>query len=353
MATRAVGKGGAGRAGLGRRLAPRVRSAGWLRMAPRRSSRAALWCQRLAVFAVPYLAIVVVGHRLGQIETTAAYWLLGIGAVVLLASLVCGLVGFRDLWVHGHRGGMRALRGMVLASLLLLPFGYSALLAFALPPLNDVSTDLADPPEFQAAENDRDEGMNPITDPDAARRTAQLAAYPALAARSYSGDIDRVFRAVFALVSERDWTVLAEAAEVGQAPIDVEGSGLTARPSVREDGSLARVAVPAERPDPNALAQTGPIAGERLGADRPVEGDLSQANSDLGGDERYVEALATSAVFGFETDVVIRLVEEDDRTVVDLRAASRYGRHDLGANAALIQDFLTDLDDALQGLAGE
>ena len=88
------------------RLAPRKRAAGWLRMAPRRSSRAARWCQRLAVFALPYLVFVVLGARFGLIETTATYWLLGIGAVVLLAAIVCGLVGFRDLWVNGDRGGI-------------------------------------------------------------------------------------------------------------------------------------------------------------------------------------------------------------------------------------------------------
>ena len=324
-------------------------------MAPRRSSRPAWWCQWLAIFALPYLGFVVLGHRFGLIETTATYWLLGIGAVVLLSSLVCGLVGFRDLWVRGDRGGMRALRGMALASVLLLPFAYAGYLAFALPPLDDVTTDLSDPPEFSAAENDREEGMNAIRSPDAAARAAQLAAYPALAARSYSGDIERVFKAAFALVSERDWEVLAEAAEIGEAPIDVEDSGLTARPSRLPDGSLVRVPVPRNRPDPSTPDEAGPIAGERLGADREVaaEGDLSRTRAINDGDERYIEALASSAVFGFETDVVIRLVEEEDRTIVDLRAASRYGRHDLGANAALIQSFLADLDDALQGLAGE
>lgn len=339
-----------------RRLAPRARTAGWLRMAPRRSSRWAWWCQRLAVFTVPYLAIVVLGHRFGLIETIATYWLLGLGAVVLLASIACGLVGFRDLWVHGHRGGMRSLRGMVLASLLLLPFAYAGVLAFALPALNDVTTDVADPPDFSAAEDDRTDAMNPLTPLDADARAAQRKAYPQLAARSYSGDIDRVFEAVVALVTEREWTVLAEAQEVVDDPVDVEGSAASARPARDAEGRLLRVPIPRERPDPDAPLDLGPISGERLDVAR--DGDLSGANeaSERGldaGDERYLETLATSAIFGFETDVVIRLVEEDERTVVDMRAASRYGRHDLGANAALIGEFLADLDASLQGLAGE
>ena len=68
-------------------------------------------------------------------------------------------------------------------------------------------------------------------------------------------------------------------------------------------------------------------------------------------DERYIEAVATSFLFGFQTDVVIRIVEEEDGTLVDMRSSSRHGSHDLGSNAKQIVDFMNDLDTALQGLS--
>ena len=35
----------------------------------RRRSKYAEWCQRLALFAIPYMAIAILGHRLGYFDT--------------------------------------------------------------------------------------------------------------------------------------------------------------------------------------------------------------------------------------------------------------------------------------------
>lgn len=323
----------------------RRRGPGWLRMAARRSSTAARWCQRLAVFAVPYLAVVLLGHRLGAIETPAVFWLLSLGATMLLAALVLGMVGFHDLWTHGHRGGMRSFRGSVLALIMLAPFAFFAAKAFMLPPIADVSTDLADPPPFEAALDDRAEGTNAIRDLDAAHRTQQLSAYPGLAARRYSGDIDLVLKAVLELISDRDWEVLAQEVEEPVVPVDVEGSAREAAPTTTAEGLPLRVPVPTARPDPESVDEAPEIAAVRVAADR---GDDAREDAD----ERYIEALATSDLLGFESDVVIRLVEIDEETVVDMRSASRYGVHDLGANAARIEAFMRDLDEALRSLSG-
>lgn len=56
-----------------------------------------------------------------------------------------------------------------------------------------------------------------------------------------------------------------------------------------------------------------------------------------------VEAAAHSLLFGFANDVVIRIAYDGDRTVVDMRSRSRFGSHDLGANAKIIDSFLTEL----------
>ena len=341
MAARARARSGA------RSLPLRTRGPGWLRMAARRNSRAAIWCQRLAVFCVPYLLIVVLGHRSGAIETPATLWLLGLAAALLVLSVALGLIGFHDLWTRGDRGGMRSLRGLVLAGLMLAPFAWSGLLAFTLPPIHDVSTDLTDPPDFEAAEVDRDAAANPIRAPDGA---LQLAAYPTLAARRYTGDIDLVARAVFELVSERDWTVLAEASEDRVDPIDVEDSAATARPVLADNGAPLRVPVPRTRPDP-AAADVAPEIGTTRVAAGERSGDLSQVRARDEADERYVEALAASPVLGLPADVVIRLTEVDDVTIVDMRSASRYGAHDLGDNARRIEAFMNDLDEVLGNLS--
>jgi uncharacterized protein (DUF1499 family) len=57
-----------------------------------------------------------------------------------------------------------------------------------------------------------------------------------------------------------------------------------------------------------------------------------------------VEATATSRVFRFVDDVVIRVRPEGTGSKVDLRSKSRDGRGDVGANAARIRAYVTALE---------
>lgn len=59
--------------------------------------------------------------------------------------------------------------------------------------------------------------------------------------------------------------------------------------------------------------------------------------------EGRIEAVATTLLYGFEDEVVIRIAPAEAGSVVDLRSRSRIGRGDLGANAARIRSFLEDL----------
>jgi uncharacterized protein (DUF1499 family) len=58
-----------------------------------------------------------------------------------------------------------------------------------------------------------------------------------------------------------------------------------------------------------------------------------------------IEAVATSAVFGFQDDIVIRVRPEAGgrASVVDMRSKSRDGKGDLGANANRIRAFVARL----------
>jgi uncharacterized protein (DUF1499 family) len=63
-----------------------------------------------------------------------------------------------------------------------------------------------------------------------------------------------------------------------------------------------------------------------------------------------IEAVAKTLVLALPVDVSIRIVSDDDGTLVDMRSASRIGAHDLGDNARRIRAFFADLDLALQGV---
>ena len=66
----------------------------------------------------------------------------------------------------------------------------------------------------------------------------------------------------------------------------------------------------------------------------------------------HLEAVATTPVFGFRQDVVIRIVPDGDGALVDMRSAARNAAHDLGEDAERIRGFFDDLDTALQGVTG-
>lgn len=66
------------------------------------------------------------------------------------------------------------------------------------------------------------------------------------------------------------------------------------------------------------------------------------------GTELTIEAVAYTLLLGFPVDVAVRLTDEGTSTYVDMRAVSRYGRHDLGDNARRVTGFLTALDAAVK-----
>jgi len=59
--------------------------------------------------------------------------------------------------------------------------------------------------------------------------------------------------------------------------------------------------------------------------------------------ESVFEGYATTRVFGFVDDFVVRIAEVDGGCVVDMRSKSRDGVGDLGANAARIEAFFAQL----------
>ena len=59
-----------------------------------------------------------------------------------------------------------------------------------------------------------------------------------------------------------------------------------------------------------------------------------------------IEAVARTLVMGFREDISIRVRAADKGVRIDMRSASRYGRHDFGSNARRIEGLLTEFADA-------
>ena len=62
----------------------------------------------------------------------------------------------------------------------------------------------------------------------------------------------------------------------------------------------------------------------------------------------YIEALDRTLVIGFYDDVVIRIDGDARESRIDVRSASRYGRHDLGRNANRVRRLFAELRTQLE-----
>ncbi len=160
-------------------------------------------------------------------------------------------------------------------------------------------------------------------------RQVQLDAYPGLSGRRYEGALDRVYQGARKVAIAYGITITAE-------------DGLDNILADLEDLVV----------DPAKVAQSAEAVGEvPIPEARPLETPLVPQIGGSG--DVLLQGEWRSPVFGFRFDVVIRLREEAETTLVDMRAASRYGPHDLGMGAALVESYLKALDAELLGIAGD
>lgn len=145
-----------------------------------RPSRAAIWSGRIARFTLAVLIVTVVAHRFDLISTQTGLALLGIGWGLAAFALISGIVGIRSIWAFGLEGVGAAFAGIVLAVLILAVPAYFAVLLQTSPPINDVTTDTADPPALAVAAQLRTPDMNPTAYPGAGAARIQEETYPDL-----------------------------------------------------------------------------------------------------------------------------------------------------------------------------
>jgi len=94
--------------------------------------------------------------------------------------LVMAAVAGLDIWVTGRQGAARVFVGSVVAlALLALPAG-AWVLSLNTPQINDVSTDLTEPPEFTEAKDERTADANPVDYPGEHFAELQRQNYPDL-----------------------------------------------------------------------------------------------------------------------------------------------------------------------------
>lgn len=111
-------------------------------------SRPARWSPTLAWFALVVTVLSALMIRLGRIDYQSGFIAMGLGLAIALVAVGLSLVGFIRIWQEGRRGLGSAIKGLMLAALVLTYPAFMGLKAVTLPAINDVSTDTEDPPAF-------------------------------------------------------------------------------------------------------------------------------------------------------------------------------------------------------------
>lgn len=132
----------------------------------------AIWTSRIAIFAAAAALVTAGLHRLSLLQTpvalTIAYILIAAAALAFVMAAIAAL----DIWVTGRQGTARVLCGAIVAlGILAVPAGVWVM-SLRWPAINDVTTDLAEPPEFTVAKEERGPDANPVDYP--ADRFAEL-----------------------------------------------------------------------------------------------------------------------------------------------------------------------------------
>jgi uncharacterized protein (DUF1499 family) len=241
-------------------------------------SRPAKWSPMVAWFAILVTVMSTLLIRFGRIDTESGFTALGIGLGLGVVAIVLSLLAFIRIWQEGRRGLSSAVKGIVLAALLLGYPAWFAVKAAALPPIRDVSTDTENPPPFsrsRAALAARDGYVPPEPPPEA--REAQRESYEQIAPLSLDMGTEEAFALVGKAARNLGWQVIEEG-----------------RPNARTGAA-------------------------------------------------HLEAVARTLVLRLPEDVTVRVRPRADGARIDIRSASRIGRHDLGSNAKRIRAFLDEV----------
>ncbi len=177
----------------------------------RRVSNATVWSRRIAVFSAVLFLTAGLGHRIGFLSTPDFFPILGTVAAFAILALLFAVRALFLFWHYGGKGGGSLLFAILVALLVLTPFGITAYRGVTLPLLNDVSTDTDDPPELAAAAAQRTDGMNRIEPFTPERRKLQHDNYPTATGRRYEAPIAQVAEVVQEVLDDRRWPIIGSA----------------------------------------------------------------------------------------------------------------------------------------------
>jgi uncharacterized protein (DUF1499 family) len=187
------------------------------------TSRLATWSARLAWFALVVAVFSIIIVRSGILEIGPSLATFAAALIFAGLAIVLAFGGFVVIWRQGLGGLGRAVTGLAVGLVLLAYPGYLGYRASKLPTINDITTDLGDPPRFDVLARLRPRGSSSY--PGAQTAALQQKAYPDLDPLEYRAPPQLSYKVALNIVTKRGWHI------VDSAP-----------PAARRDGTIEAVA---------------------------------------------------------------------------------------------------------------
>ncbi|WP_421361970.1 DUF1499 domain-containing protein [Agrobacterium rosae] len=294
-------------------------------------SHAAYLSRYLGFAALVLFIIAAPLHRFGPLTTPDFVSLTLISAAIATVALLLAIIGLQRLWSVGAKGGLWSLSALLLCAIPLGTIAFGAFLYWQKPQLYDVSTDIVDAPNWLSIPTANQQWLPRPAIVSKADRDVQAAAYPSLAGHRYEGAIDRVYTAARKVAKAQRIRIAHTQGLIGSLP-DVQ-PGMP-----RQDQTEGATDTPIEE-----LPTNVPVPLARP-ADAPAPTFFDGSGIVM------LQGETRTLIWGLRFDVIIRLREDTETTLVDVRAASRFGPNDLGMGAEIAEAYLDALDSEMQGL---
>ncbi|HWV55602.1 DUF1499 domain-containing protein [Pseudorhodoplanes sp.] len=172
------------------------------------NSKLAIWSRRLALFAVAAALIAIIVVRAGLIEALPGMAALGGALAFAGLAILLALGSFVTIWRQGLGGLGYAVTALFIGGLLLSYPAYLGYKAYKLPPIYDITTDVLDPPGFDAVRRLRSRNTNPAQYAGLYAAEQQREGYPNIAPLELSVPPKTAYDHALALVNKRRWLVL-------------------------------------------------------------------------------------------------------------------------------------------------
>lgn len=278
-------------------------------------SRASFMARRLGLLAFLVFLAAFAAFRIGVLHAPDFVSLTLAAAALATLAAILAIYGLNRLWQVGARGGIAAFWALVFSAVPLGVTGFALAAYWTTPAIFDIASDMADPPPFleksKADQQWLPRSLTPAAKADAAETYADLVG------KRFDGAPDRVAAAVRkAARASRIFIIAMEGEQAPVADVPPQGDG--------KSTAAGGVPIPLPRPEPQLLSTPPVLHGK--------PGDV------------LFQGQTRTLVFGLPFDVVIRLREEGESTLVDVRATARYGNSDFGIGAGIIRSFLDALE---------